>query len=116
MNPGALNHHIEIQSYNSTVDEDGFPVEGWVHFKTLWANKQGLTGRTFYAAQAAQSENDVTYKIRYVKGIETGMKVIDGTDIHYLKVDPIDKDGKRKELYLVCNNTKPSTGGESNGG
>ncbi|MDV3428356.1 MAG: phage head closure protein [Bacillota bacterium] len=113
MNPGELNHYLEIQQYgNGGTDEDGFPIQGWDHLMNIWASKQGLVGRAFYAAQAVQSENDVTFRIRYVKGIKAGMKVIDGDNIYYLKVDPVDKKGDRKELYLICNNTKPSTGGE----
>lgn len=108
MNPGTLNHHIIIQEYITTTDNEGFPIKDWVKFKSLWVSKQGLIGRTFYAAAATQSENDVTYKTRYTKGIKAGMRVVDGDDIYYIKIDPVDKDGKRKELYLICSITKPA--------
>lgn len=108
MNPGELNHHIIIQIYTTVTDDDGFTTKDWVKFKSPWASKQGLLGRAFYAAAAVQAENDVTYKIRYTKGIKAGMRIVDGVDIYYIKIDPIDRDGKRKELYLVCNVTKPA--------
>lgn len=108
MNPGELNHHIIIQIYTTITDDDGFKIKDWIKFKSLWANKQGLIGRVFYAAATVQSENDVTYKIRYTKGIKQGMRVVDGDDIYYIKIDPVDKDGNRKELYLICDIKKPA--------
>ena len=108
MNPGELNHHIEIQEFGTITDIEGFETPGWVKFKSIWASKQGLAGRAFYAAKAVQSENDVTYRIRYTKGIKAGMRVIDKDDIYYIKIDPVDKDGKGKELYIICNVTKPA--------
>lgn len=107
MNPGGLNHHIEIQSYGIKKDDEGFETKDWIKFKPLWAGRQGLVGIAFYSAKAVQSENDVTYRIRYTKGIKAGMRVIDKDDIYYIKIDPIDKDGRRKELYLVCTIIKP---------
>ena len=121
MNPGELNHYLKIKEYaNSGTDDDGFPIKGWEHLTNVWASKQGLIGRAFYAAQAVQSENDVTFRIRYTETLESsikaGMQVIDGTDTYYLKVNPVDKKGNRKELYLICNNVEPSTGGGDNAG
>lgn len=107
MNPGGLNHHIEVQKYEPSYDNDGFETKEWIKFRTLWAGRQGLVGKAFYAAKAVQSENDVTYRIRYTKGIKAGMRVIDKDDIYYIKIDPIDKDGRRKELYLICTIIKP---------
>jgi SPP1 family predicted phage head-tail adaptor len=115
MNPGTLNNYISIQSSTGSTNENGFPVPAWKDFKKLWASKQGLIGRSFYAAQAVQSESDITYMTRYTKGIKAGMKVIDGDDTYYIKVDPVDKDGKKTTLYLICNDVKPSTGGVNNG-
>lgn len=117
MNPGELNHYLEIKKYRGGgTDDDGFPLSGWDHLMNVWASKQGLIGRAFYAAQAVQSENDVTFKIRYTEAlkssIKAGMQVIDGNDIYYLKVNPVDKKGNRQELYLICNNIKPSSGSD----
>lgn len=108
MNPGELNHHITVQEYGAVVNNRGFETKEWVNFKTLWASRQGLAGKTFYAAAAVQSESDVTYRIRYVKGIKAGMRIVDGDEIYYIRIDPTDKDGRRRELYLVCSAVKPA--------
>ncbi len=108
MNPGELSHHIEIQEFSTITDPEGFETQDWVKFKSLWASKQGLVGKAFYAAATVQSESNVTYKIRYMKGIKANMRILDKDDIYYIKVDPIDKDGSRKELYLICSVTKPA--------
>ncbi|UZW13196.1 phage head closure protein [Clostridium pasteurianum] len=112
MNPGELNHYITIQTKGDIIeaDKDGFENNDWVKFKSMWASQQGLLSysKAFYSAAAMQAENYVTYKIRYKKGIKAGMRVVDKDAIYYIKLDPIDKDGNRRELYLLCSVTKPA--------
>lgn len=102
MNPGELNTRIIIQQYVTATDSDGFETQQWVDFKRLWSKKTGLTGRVFYAAAAVQSESDVIFKIRYRKDITSSMRIVEGSHVYEIKADPIDKDGKKKELYITA--------------
>lgn len=102
MNPAELNTRITIQEYKSVSDDDGFESKEWVEFKKLWSKKTGLSGRVFYAAAAVQSESDVVFKIRYTKGITSSMRIVEGENTYEIKADPVDRDGKRKELYITA--------------
>ncbi len=99
MQAGKLNHRAAIQ-YDAS---DGTTDPNWQTLITVWAAKQGLTGRSFYAAAAAQSENDVVLTIRYRTGIKPNMRVIlDGdTDNPYrITSEPVDTDDSRLWLEL----------------
>lgn len=62
---GQLTHLITIQKNSNDGTHDPIPSDWQTVFADVWAAKQGLTGRLYYAAAAAQSENDVIFKIHY---------------------------------------------------
>jgi SPP1 family predicted phage head-tail adaptor len=70
MDIGKLNKRITIQKYTTTVNENGFEVEAWVDYKPIWASRDDLQGREYYAAAAVQSENTVKFGIRYIKELD----------------------------------------------
>lgn len=112
MNPGELNTKITIQKKpdTGTTNDNDFPVEDWVDFiRNLWVAKIGLSDRVFYQAAQNQSENDVTFKSRYRKGIKAGMRVLEGDNIYEVEGDPIDKAGKKREMFIHCKKVTPST-------
>jgi len=65
INIGDLNKRITLQEFTSGTNENGFPIEEWVDYKTVWASINNLFGKEFYAAKAVQSENTVEFLIRY---------------------------------------------------
>jgi len=98
MKTGDLKHRITIQQYVTGTNENGFPVDEWADFTTVWAAKRGLTGREYYAAVSVQSETDVVYTIRYsstTATITTGMRIKEGTYINDIK-SISDKDGSKR--------------------
>jgi len=62
---GKLDKRITIQKFESGTNENGFPIEEWVFYKTVWASINNLFGKEYYAAKAVQSENTVEFLIRY---------------------------------------------------
>jgi len=78
---GDLTHLITIQ--NDMNDGTGDPDYQDL-FIDVWAAKQGLTGRLYYAAAAAQSENDVIFRIHYsneyAKEIRPEMHIVADSD------------------------------------
>jgi SPP1 family predicted phage head-tail adaptor len=105
MNPGLLNRKItiihDLNRDQNLTDENGAPVEDWQPYKTIWANKKGLTGRVFYAAQAVNSETDVIFTIRYDKSIKTYMRITDDAGEYRIKAI-LDKEGKRRYLTITA--------------
>lgn len=67
---GQLNKRIFIQKYTTTQNENGFDIEEWIDYKTVWASINNLWGKEFYAAKATNSENTVEFIVRYSKNLE----------------------------------------------
>lgn len=72
---GDLRHRITFQKHTTTINENGFEVETWEDFKTVWAAASNLHGREYYAAAAVQAENTVKFTIRYLTGLDTTMRI-----------------------------------------
>lgn len=62
-----LTERISIQRLATTTDEQGFKEQQWTDYYTCWSNFKSITGKEYIAAKATQSENIVTFTIRYCK-------------------------------------------------
>ncbi|AJE12409.1 phage head closure protein [Clostridium botulinum] len=67
---GEMRHRIIIQKYTTTQNENGFDIEEWDDYKTVWASMNNLWGKEFYAAKATNSENTIEFIVRYSKDLE----------------------------------------------
>ncbi len=76
MNPGDLRHRITFQKLTTTTNENGFEIEEWLDIKTVWASITNLHGREYYEAAAVQAEQTVKFTIRYLKGLDTSMRIL----------------------------------------
>lgn len=70
VNPGALNKRVAIQKLNIEPTENGFDEENWTVFKLVWAKKNNLFGKEYFAAKAVNAEDTVEFEIRYSKDLE----------------------------------------------
>lgn len=107
MRPGKLNRRITVQKkVPGPKDAGGYPTaEIWEEVFTLYASREPLRGREFFAAVAVQAENTVRYKIRYGPVITADMRFIDLKDnrIYYLIGSPLDDvGGSRTETHLMA--------------
>jgi len=106
MNIGKLRQRITIQRKSRDEDDSGYPIpkpdtEEWEDVATVWAAREPLRGREFFAAAAVQYEKTVRFRIRYRKGIKPGMRVLcDGVAYEiYAVLD--DVHGDRTETHLM---------------
>jgi SPP1 family predicted phage head-tail adaptor len=76
MEISALNKRITIQELKTTINENGFEVEDWIDFKTVWAGVSNLHGREYFEAAAVQMESTVKFTIRYLAEIDTSMRIL----------------------------------------
>lgn len=76
MEISALNKRITIQELKTTINENGFEIEDWIDFKTVWAGVSNLHGREYFEAAAVQMESTVKFTIRYLAGIDTSMRIL----------------------------------------
>ena len=63
----AYTKKIEIQEYTETTDEIGNSISEWTTLFKPWAEVNCVGGKEYYAAAEVNSENDMTFKIRYSK-------------------------------------------------
>lgn len=70
VNIGKLDKRITIQKFSTYQNENGFDIEDWVDYKTIWASINNLWGKEFYAAKAVNAENTVEFVVRYSRDLE----------------------------------------------
>lgn len=47
MNIGDLNKRIIIQKNNESIDGEGYPIENWINYKTVWSRINNISGKEF---------------------------------------------------------------------
>lgn len=108
LNAGKMNRRISIQKLMNAHDDAGYPIPGqkeWrdVFSSKLWASREPIRGREFFAADTAQSEITVRYKIRYRSGVSNEMRIVDWKDnrIYEIKAVLDDVYNDRTETHLM---------------
>lgn len=76
MDIGELRHRITFQKLVTDTNENGFEMEDWQDYKTVWAAITNLHGREYFVIAAVKAENTVKFKIRYIPNIEPTMRII----------------------------------------
>ena len=102
LNAGELDQRITVQSPSATVDTLGQRVESWANVATLWAKATPLRGREFFAAGAMQNDAVVRFTIRWRPAVDGAMRVLWRGVPHAMVADPIDVDGQKHTLELMC--------------
>ncbi len=99
---GDLRHRITFQKLTTSVNENGFEVETWEDFKTVWAAVSNLHGREYYAAAAVQAENTVKFTIRYLTGLDTTMRIVfQGKQYNITAIDNIKYQNRYLEIKAL---------------
>jgi SPP1 family predicted phage head-tail adaptor len=108
-------HKITIQQNTSETSD-----ATWANlFANVWAAKQGLTGRLYYAAAAAQSENDAIFTIHWTKDfaeqIRPTMRILadgDTDEDHALTITslPIDVGDEHRWLEIHAKDNRLNAG------
>ena len=65
-----LNERILIEKYSSYQNENGFDVEGWTEYYKCWSGYERVSGKEYIAAKANNSEQIVTFTVRYCNKIK----------------------------------------------
>lgn len=100
-----LNRRITLQRKGSGEDDAGYPSDPdeWIDIDTIWASREPLRGREFFAAAADQAEKTVIYKIWYRDEIHPDMRFKDNRDDRiyniYAVLDDVFDD--RTETHLM---------------
>lgn len=99
-----MNLQIDIQQNTPTYNSYNEPIESWVGvtgLTSLWASMITTGGREYYAAQKLNAETSAVFKLGYVTGITTTMRVKYGS--RYFDILNVNnKDEKFEYLLLSC--------------
>ena len=100
MRAGNLRNYIAIQQPIESQDANLELILTWSTFAQLWGEILPLTGREYWYSKQVTSEITGSIKIRYISGITTKMKVIDGTKTYDIEA-VIDVENRHEELVLL---------------
>lgn len=90
---GNLDRRVRIDRRVKGSNSRGEVTYSWTPVATVWAQKNPLRGREFFAAAQAQSEVTTRWRIRWRKGVDETMRVVelDGQKLTYdIKGIPIE--------------------------
>lgn len=82
---GRLRHRIQIQHYVELLDSNGLVVQDpddgtvsrvWAAFHECWAAIEPLSAREFIQSQAMQSAVSERIVIRFIDGLNAGMRIV----------------------------------------
>jgi SPP1 family predicted phage head-tail adaptor len=76
MDIGRLNKRITIQTQSTAYDEVGQLIDDWSTFATVWANIAHKSGIESIKAEAVASMVKASFRIRYLAGVNAGMRII----------------------------------------
>ena len=82
MKAGDLRHPITLMAPENDVNELGRPVKTWRDQVTVYAAKQDVSGREFYAAQAYHAEDTVTWTLRWRGDVTPEWRVRHGNQVY----------------------------------
>lgn len=99
MRSGKLDRTIKVQSFTSTVNDYGTPIETWTDVATARAEIiQSSTQE--YLTNGASDTTTVIFRTRYFEGLtNAGRVVVGGKEYNVREVKEI---GRRKGLELRC--------------
>lgn len=75
MEIGKLNKRITFQKFTMTENENGFPIQKWDDYITVWASARNLSGREYFAAAATQQEKTIEFEVRFRADIDATMRI-----------------------------------------
>lgn len=74
MGIGDLKHRIILQKLITSINDNGFEIESWENFKTIWASVKNLYGKEYFQAAGIGADGyadalDYTFKVSQSTGI-----------------------------------------------
>lgn len=103
MRIGRLKHKLTIQHQSgTTTDQYGAEHPVYSTFETVRAEKRPLFGRDLMLAQSMQSEAKAKFLIRYLSGLNSTMRIVEGSTTYEIIGEPVDINGKGRFQEILC--------------
>src|SRR5574343_88264 len=96
---GRLDQRVTIQQPAASQDTYGEAVPTWTTFGEVWAEVKPALGSEAIANGMTLAQQPVRVRVRYVAGLEVGMRVVHGAKTMAVKsVADVDSAGEIVEL------------------
>ena len=95
-----LNQRVNIEQRTGSQDELGQPIESWVLVAAVWASVKHVSGLSAIKGDADVSTVKASIRIRYMAGIDAGMRVVHGASIYDIKA--VLPNQAERYVDLVC--------------
>lgn len=95
---------ITLLALQADYDPEGEPTNDWQPVEgltDLWASKEPLLGREFFAAEQTQSRAEVKFRTYYVAGVTNEMRVQDSEGTYSI-LSAINVKSLNRELLMYC--------------
>lgn len=99
LSAGNFNKRITFQSKGG-IDAEGYPIEGKVDFKTLWAMVKTISAKEYHQAKSDQSEITTRFIIRYRTDLKEDMTILYGKRTFEIE-SIINDDEQNKTLTII---------------
>lgn len=97
-----LREQITIQARTAGQDGHGQEAQTWTDLATVWAQAEPLRGRDFFAAGQMQQAVSTRFRMRWRDDITGAHRVLWRGEPYEVEGQPIDVDGRRQTLELMC--------------
>lgn len=107
MRAGRLRHRITLEKNDTTRDEWGGTVAGWVNAFPQYADGipadvVPLSGREFMAAGERQGEVQARIEMRYLAGVTDAMRVVFDGQVYAIRAVLPDRTARRHLNLMVA--------------
>lgn len=101
MNIGNFDKRITFEEQIEGQTDEGFPIDKWVDFKTVYSKVKTVSAREFYKAASIQNEYTARFTIRYSAGrnIHEDMRIRYGKKVY--TIDSIINDGEQDVTLTI---------------
>jgi head-tail adaptor len=101
MRAGDLDRLVRIEVNTPTRATDGGEIDAWGLFAEVAAQRLDAKGREFFAGDELTGEAVTVWRLRWLAGVKTAMRVVDGSEIWDIK-SAVEFGGRREGLDLAC--------------
>ncbi len=96
-----LRHKITIETSSESANSYGEAVQTWTTYATMKAAVEPLNGREYFSGQQTDAEINTRFRIRYVAGITSKMRI--AFDSRTFDIKAVINDQERnKELTIMA--------------
>lgn len=99
--PGALRESVTIEKRSTSQDSVGEQVHTWTTFAERRAELMKTPGAEVWSAQQRNARVPTTFRLRYLSGVEPGMRIIWSSKLHDIK-SAVDPTGRKEQLIITA--------------